>query len=118
MHKTELDVIEHKAHLWSVVRDMLIEADCPIEDGCHVPTVVGNWLAGVTAMRTFSAARGMRGFDANEVVRQLENAAHAGDSSLHEVAAIVIRRLLANHVCHIGGKPIAVDGKSGQASAA
>lgn len=32
------------AHLWSVVRSLLIDAGCPIETSCHIPTVVAEWL--------------------------------------------------------------------------
>ena len=105
MFKTEAEVMEHQAHLWCMARQALIDAGCPLEDGCHVPTVHGNWLNGVTALRTFTA-QGTRGFDAADVARQLDAAATKGDSSLHEVAAIVIRRLLSEHVAYIADRPI------------
>lgn len=79
------------AYLWGVVRQKLIEAGCPIQDGCHVPTTIDEWLAGVRATRCFTAKGSI---DPADVARQLEAAARAGDSSLCEVGALVIRRLL------------------------
>ena len=38
----------HAAYLWGVARRALIGAGCPIEDGCHVPTVLDDWLNAVT----------------------------------------------------------------------
>lgn len=38
----------HAAYLWGVARRALIEAGCPIEDGCHVPTVLDDWLNAMT----------------------------------------------------------------------
>lgn len=35
----------HAAHLWSVVRELLVDAGCPLDTTCHVPTVVGKFLS-------------------------------------------------------------------------
>jgi hypothetical protein len=80
------------AHQWHFVRGVLIDAGCPIVDGCHIPSVVTDWLDGVTSMRHF-VANGTQGILAEDVLRQVGLAAKAGDSSLLECAGIVIRRL-------------------------
>ena len=49
LERDELARRSHAAHLWGVVRQLLIEAGCRIEDGCHVPTTVGEWLRRKTA---------------------------------------------------------------------
>lgn len=48
LERDELAKCRHAAHLWSVVRSLLIDAGCPIESSCHIPTVVGDWLQRVS----------------------------------------------------------------------
>lgn len=44
LERDELAKCRHAAHLWTVVRSLLMNAGCPIETNCHIPTVVGEWL--------------------------------------------------------------------------
>lgn len=47
---TDMERMQGIAHRYSIVRDWLIAAGCPIVDGCHV-TVVKNWLESLGLMR-------------------------------------------------------------------
>lgn len=31
---------------WRAARDILIERGCPIREGCHIPTIIEQWLNG------------------------------------------------------------------------
>ena len=34
----------HAEHLWSVARSALIDAGCPLDGNCYVPTTIEDWL--------------------------------------------------------------------------
>ena len=36
--------LQNAAHLFGVLKEMLIAHGCPWPDPCHVPTTVGGWL--------------------------------------------------------------------------
>lgn len=51
LERDELARRSHAAHLWGVVRELLIDAGCPIETNCYIPTTVGDWLNRKTAQQ-------------------------------------------------------------------